>query len=108
MKLLLWLLLVVGSSYANAVDDFMPIDLVGNYQDSGVKVKISNISNLAMLELENTSVDLLTCEGVFHSGPEPDVIRRVALKPGAEKAISAKFFRHVIKLRIAVNCEQAP
>lgn len=107
MKLLLWIVLAACSSYAKAFDDFMPIDLKGNYIDAGIHANANSISNLAMLELENISGDLLSCTGVFHSGPEPDVIRKAVLEPGAEKVLSAKFFRNVIKLNITLNCERS-
>lgn len=107
MKLLSWIVLTACSFYAHAVDDFMPIDLKGNYKDVGIHANADSISHLSMVELKNVSNDLLSCKGVFHSGPEPDVIRRTVLEPGAEKVISAKFFRHVIKLDITVNCEKS-
>lgn len=89
-----------------ALDDFIPIDLVGNYEGNGIYVKANTIGNLAMVEIENISADVMACEGVFHSGPEPDVLRRTVLQSGSEKMISAKFHRNVIRLRIEVNCEK--
>lgn len=105
MKLWSWVILLIFTSCANTYGDFLPIDLDGNYKDVGIRVDASYIGNLAAIELENTSNDLLDCKGVFHSGPEQDVIRRVVLAPGSETILSAKFFRHVIRLKININCD---
>jgi hypothetical protein len=99
--------LFICTSCANAYGDFLPIDIEGNYKDAGIRVKTNHIGNLAAIELENTSNDLLDCKGVFHSGPEQDVIRRVELAPDSEGLLSAKFFRHVIRLKITINCEMS-
>lgn len=105
MKLLSGIVLATCVFYVNAVDHFVPIELEGNYQDMGIQARASTLSNIATLEIENVSSDSLNCKSVFHSGPELDVIRRAVLDAGDEAVLSAKFFRHVIRLKITLDCE---
>ncbi len=107
MKLLSGIVLATCVFYVNAVDHFVPIELEGNYQDMGIQARASTLSNIATLEIENVSSDSLSCKSVFHSGPELDVIRRAVLDAGGETVLSAKFFRHVIKFKITLDCEKS-
>ena len=106
MRKICWLLPLIFSINAHSLNDFIPIDIEGNYEASGIDVKVNTVANLAMLEIGNGSSNVVKCEGVFHSGPEPDVLRKALLNPGAEKMLSAKFHRNVIRLKISVNCEK--
>ena len=106
MKKIIVLVLSIISSNSFALDDFIPVDLVGNYDEGAIYAKVNASGNIAMLEIENMSGDVMACEGIFHSGPEPDVRRRVVLNSGAERMLSAKFHRHVIRLKVEVNCEK--
>ncbi|NVK36605.1 MAG: hypothetical protein HWE18_01655 [Gammaproteobacteria bacterium] len=106
MKLLLGIVLAMCAFFVNASDHFMPIDLEGNFQDVGVQATASSLSNIVTLELENLSSESLSCKSVFHSGPELDAVRRVVLESGDERILSVKFFRHVIRLKITLDCEK--
>lgn len=107
MKLFLWAALIISSSYANAVGNFIPIDMEGNYEKLGIHVATSTMGNIAMLELENISGDVLNCQGVFRYGPEVPVTRKAVLKPGVKKMLKARLFRDVIRLKIKVDCEES-
>ena len=107
MKLWLWVLLFISSFYVNASGGFIPIDIEGNYEKSGVHVATNTMSNVAMLELENKSDTALSCKGVFRYGPELPVTRKAIIRPGSKKMFKARLFRDVIRLNIIVNCEKA-
>jgi len=107
MKLFLCAALIISSSYTNAAGDFIPIDIEGDYEKFGVHVATSTMGSIAMLELENISGDVLNCQGVFRYGPEVPVTRKVVLKSGAKKVLSARLFRDVIRLKIIVDCEES-
>ncbi|MCF7203112.1 3-phosphoglycerate kinase [Pseudomonas oligotrophica] len=61
--------------------------------------------DLAAVELHNYGQQAAVCSLVFRNGPEAPRTRRVELAPGERKALSNKFRRDVIRLRLQLTCE---
>lgn len=83
-----------------------PVDL--DQQLNGTEVIASTSSmaaDMAALHLQNLGADPVVCSAVFRNGPESPRTRRTTLKAGQQKALTAKFTRDVIRLRIQLTCE---
>lgn len=61
--------------------------------------------DLAAVELHNYGQSAAVCTLVFRNGPETPRTRRTELEPGERKALSSKFKRDIIRLRIQLSCE---
>src|SRR5690606_17147232 len=61
--------------------------------------------DLAGLLLLNYGQTPAVCTAVFRNGPEAPRTRRVELQAGERKALTSKFKRDVIRLRITLTCE---
>ena len=62
-------------------------------------------SDMAGLLLQNYGREPASCTAVFRNGPEAPRTRRTTLQPGERKALTSKFKRAVIRLRIKLTCE---
>jgi len=77
-------------------------------QLNGTEVLASTSSidrDMAALHLHNLGAAPAACKAVFRNGPEAPRTRRTTLQAGEQKALTAKFKRDVIRLRIKLTCE---
>lgn len=83
-----------------------PVDIQQQLNGTEVMASASSIDrDMAALHLHNLGAVPVTCKAVFRNGPEAPRTRRTTLEAGEQKALTAKFKRDVIRLRIQLDCE---
>lgn len=83
-----------------------PVDLEQQLNGTEVLASTSSMAaDMAALHLHNLGAEPVVCSAVFRNGPESPRSRKTALKAGEQKALTAKFTRDVIRLRIQLTCE---
>lgn len=83
-----------------------PVDLEQELNGAEVLASAETIdSDMAGLILQNLGSQAVECTAVFRNGPETPRTRRVTLKAGEQKPLTAKFTRDVIRLRIKLTCD---
>ena len=88
------------SAFAYPIDVTKKIDGVSiDYTSSDVDGDISSI------QLNNYGTQDAVCSVIFTNGPEAPRTRRTELQPGERKALTSKFKRDVIRLRIKLTCQ---
>lgn len=83
-----------------------PVDIQQQLNGTEVLANASSIDrDMAALHLHNLGAKPVGCKAVFRNGPEAPRSRRTTLQAGEQKALTAKFKRDVIRLRIQLDCE---
>ncbi len=83
-----------------------PVDIDQQLNGAEVTVTPQVIDrDLTGLLLHNYGETAAVCTAVFRNGPEAPRTRRTELQPGERKALTSKFKRDVIRLRIKLTCE---
>ena len=83
-----------------------PVDIQQQLNGTEVLANASSIDrDMAALHLHNLGAEPVDCKAVFRNGPEAPRSRRTTLQAGEQKALTAKFKRDVIRLRIQLDCE---
>ncbi len=86
---------------------FAPITLHTQLDDMALTVETNLTGKIGMVEINNKDTQAAACRVAFHSGPEPDTIRKAHLPAGTKKLISRSFGSSLIALRINVDCKKA-
>lgn len=104
MKTIGYLLVALLPLTANAVT--YPVDVEQQLNGAEITVTPQTIDrDFAGLLLLNYGGTAAVCTAVFQNGPEAPRTRRTALQPGERKALTSKFKRDVIRLRIKLTCQ---
>ncbi|MBS67047.1 3-phosphoglycerate kinase [Stutzerimonas stutzeri] len=104
MKTIGYLLVALLPLTANAVT--YPVDIEQQLNGAEITVTPQTIDrDLAGLLLLNYGGTAAVCTAVFQNGPEAPRTRRTELQPGERKALTSKFKRDVIRLRIKLTCQ---
>ena len=104
MKTIGYLLFALLPLAANAAT--YPIDVDQQLNGADINVSPQAIDrDLAGLLLFNYGETAAVCTAVFQNGPEAPRTRRTELQPGERKALTSKFKRDVIRLRVKLSCE---
>lgn len=83
-----------------------PIDVDQQLNGADINVTPQAIDrDLAALLLLNYGETPAVCTAVFQNGPEAPRTRRTEVQPGERKALTSKFKRDVIRLRVKLTCE---
>ncbi|WP_313024965.1 3-phosphoglycerate kinase [Pseudomonas lopnurensis] len=104
MKRLSYLFLALLPLAATAAS--YPVELEQQLNGAEITATPESIDrDLAGLLLLNYGQAPAVCTAVFRNGPEAPRTRRTELQPGERKALTSKFKRDVIRLRIKLTCE---
>ncbi|MCQ4294690.1 3-phosphoglycerate kinase [Pseudomonas stutzeri] len=104
MKTIGYLLFALLPLTANATT--YPIDVDQQLNGADINVTPQAIDrDLAALLLLNYGETAAVCTAVFQNGPEAPRTRRTEVQPGERKALTSKFKRDVIRLRVKLTCE---
>jgi hypothetical protein len=104
MKTIGYLLFALLPLTAHAATYPIDVDQQLNGADINVTPQVID-RDLAGLLLLNYGETAALCTAVFQNGPEAPRTRRTELQPGERKALTSKFKRDVIRLRVKLTCE---